>query len=63
MEGKENCDNCGAMLFGEKIPENDRQSFGGRVYFRREVAIYDREKDRTIAYRCPDCCFEWDANE
>jgi len=25
----------------------------------REIGIYDQEKDRTVAFRCPDCGHEW----
>ena len=26
----------------------------------RQLAIYDRDKDRTVAYECPDCKQRWD---
>lgn len=25
----------------------------------REIGIYDREKDRTVEYQCPDCGHTW----
>jgi hypothetical protein len=25
----------------------------------REIGIYDWDKDRTVAWRCPDCNHEW----
>lgn len=25
----------------------------------RQIGIYDMEKDRTVAYQCPDCQYEW----
>ena len=25
----------------------------------RQIAIYSRELDRTVAYQCPDCTHEW----
>jgi hypothetical protein len=25
----------------------------------REISLYDLWKDRTVAYRCPDCNHEW----
>lgn len=25
----------------------------------RQLGIYDRDLDRTVAYRCPDCKHEW----
>jgi len=26
----------------------------------RAIALYDRDKDRTTAYRCPDCNETWE---
>jgi hypothetical protein len=26
----------------------------------RAIALYDRDRDRTTAYRCPDCGKTWD---
>ena len=26
----------------------------------RQIAIYSREADRTVAWKCPDCGHEWD---
>lgn len=26
----------------------------------REIGIYDMFKDRTVAFKCPDCNHEWD---
>lgn len=26
----------------------------------RQIAIYSRERDRTVAHRCPDCEHEWE---
>ena len=26
----------------------------------RRIGIYDMEKDRTVAWKCPDCGCEWD---
>lgn len=31
---------------------------GRPLYYYRTIGIYDMEKDRTVAYRCPDCGFE-----
>lgn len=25
----------------------------------RQIAIYSRDQDRTVAFRCPDCDHEW----
>ena len=27
--------------------------------FGRQIGIYDRDKDRTVAHKCPDCNHEW----
>jgi hypothetical protein len=27
--------------------------------FKREIGIYDRNKDRTVSWKCPDCGGEW----
>ena len=29
-------------------------------YFNRAISIYDRNKDRTVAFSCPDCNHRWD---
>lgn len=29
----------------------------------RAIGLYSIEKDRTMAYRCPDCGQEWSRNE
>jgi len=28
----------------------------------RAIALYDRDRDRTTAYRCPDCSKTWEEN-
>lgn len=25
----------------------------------RAIGLYDMERDRTVAWRCPDCGYEW----
>jgi len=55
----DNCPHCGVSLIGEPIPIRRRLDYGGKTHFRREIAIYDRDKDRTVAYKCPDCGQEW----
>ncbi len=54
-----NCPHCNANLLGDKIPDEDIASFGGATHFKREIGIYDWEKDRTVSYKCPDCGGEW----
>lgn len=55
----DDCPHCGVSLIGDPIPEADRHFFGNATHFRREIGVYDRERDRTVAYRCPDCGKEW----
>lgn len=31
------------------------EKYGKNNRYNRAIAIYDFEKDRTIAYQCPDC--------
>lgn len=59
---RDTCPNpeCGKSWIGEPIPETHREHFGGSTHFRRCIAIYDRDKDRTVAWRCPDCEMEWE---
>ena len=52
------CPHCKVSLLGEKIPESMRKPYAGE-YFKREIGVYDFDKDRTIKYRCPDCSWEW----
>ena len=42
-----------------EIPEAQRESYGA-THFLRAIAIYSREQDRTVAWRCPDCGHEWE---
>jgi predicted RNA-binding Zn-ribbon protein involved in translation (DUF1610 family) len=54
------CPFCGVSLIGKPIPKAIRAAYAPPYRWRREIAIYDREKDRTIAYKCPDCGKRWD---
>ncbi len=65
------CPSCGTELNGGLIwetfknqgnsdTEADRMAkmYGATRtdgYWGREIGIYDRERDRTTAWRCPDC--------
>lgn len=48
-----NCPNC----------NTDLRDHNGGPPFKREIAIYDRGLDRTVAFRCPDCNHEWSRYE
>jgi uncharacterized protein with PIN domain len=49
------CPECGADLRGEEIPPEQRAMFGGATHGSRLIGIYDRARERTECYRCPDC--------
>lgn len=69
------CPNCNANLEGDLIFDTFLEKYGdeqkaletAEMYgatrnegrWGREIAIYDREKDRTVAYVCPDCDHQW----
>lgn len=69
------CPNCKADLAGELIYETFLAKYGDEkkaletaaMYGAtktegrrgREIRIYDRERDMTIAYKCPDCNHQW----
>ncbi len=70
------CPSCGVSLVGGLIFETGLRKYGNRKdaleyaecygasetqgEWKREIAIYDRDLDRTVAYRCPDCGHIWD---
>lgn len=56
------CPHCDADLNGDEIPENIREHYRPPYRWRREVAIYCRERDRVTAYECPDCKKQWSAS-
>lgn len=49
------CAKCGADWDGGEIPENIREHYSAPYRWSRRIGIYDRGRDRTVAYRCPDC--------
>lgn len=53
-----NCPHCKVNLLGEKIPDEMTEHYAG-THFKREIGIYDFDKDRTVKFRCPDCNEEW----
>ena len=62
------CSSCDADLRGPAIPPEHRYMYGnldycqygcgGEPHYSRLIGIYDRERDRTVAWRCPDCGHE-----
>ena len=57
-DSKENCPHCGVDLQGNPIPKKDQHLFGA-THFSRKIGVYDRDKDRTVEYQCPDCGKRW----
>jgi uncharacterized C2H2 Zn-finger protein len=55
-----NCPNCESLWHDQLIPEESRHHFGNAQFFSRVIGIYTRNRDRTIAYQCPDCSTCWD---
>jgi len=53
------CPGCLVSLKGQPIPKKDQEFFGGAKFFRRDIALYDRDLDCTTAYKCPDCGYIW----
>jgi len=70
------CPNCNADLDGGSIWETFFQLTGSEeeadrkaeMYganrekgrWGRTIALYDRDKDRTVAWKCPDCGHAWE---
>ncbi len=70
------CPNCNADLDGDSIWETFFQLTGNEeeadrkaeMYganrekgrWGRTIALYDRDKDRTVAWKCPDCEHTWE---
>ena len=62
------CSACGADLRGPTIEPTHRHLYGtvvecrhgcgGEPHYSRLIGIYDMERDRTVAWRCPDCGHE-----
>jgi len=75
MSENGHCPNCGTNLDGGSIYEHFLKEYGDekkaletaamygadkeKGQWGRQLAIYDRDLDRTVAYRCPDCKHEW----
>lgn len=52
------CGACGADFDGGPIPENIRQHYSPPYRWSRRVALVDRDLDRQVAWKCPDCGHE-----
>ena len=70
------CPNCKADLDGEPIWEHFFKQTGNEIdadriadhygatrergKFGRAIALYDRDQDRTVGWKCPDCGHTWE---
>lgn len=61
------CDACGADLRGPRIRLENLSLHGGNatcdgcgdaLHYSRLIGVYDPDRDRTVAWRCPDCGHE-----
>jgi hypothetical protein len=55
----ERCPDCKANLQGAEIPMAYRKYHrAGTTHYTNLLGVYDREKDCTVAWRCPHCFVE-----
>lgn len=54
----EQCPACHVSLQGDPIPAASQEMYGA-THFSRKIALYSRERDRTVAFKCPDCGHDW----
>lgn len=59
MKPKDKCPHCKVSLVGKPIPKKMRRDYAPPYYWRREIALYDRDLDRTVGFQCPDCGETW----
>lgn len=71
-KNEDNCPYCKTSFDGGSIlqtfldqgksqeeAEKSAAMYGG-TRWSRKINIYDRDKDRTVQYKCPDCGKTWD---
>lgn len=51
------CPKCRRDLRAGEIPGDQRT--GLETHYSHVIAVYDRGRDRTVAWRCPFCGHEW----
>jgi len=49
------CPECHASWVGQGIPKKQQENYGGATHFRKTIAIYDQDRDRTTGWMCPKC--------
>ncbi len=59
----ETCPKCAVSLQGPPIPEKYLAMYGGKTHFSRALGLYDRDRDSTTHWKCPDCGHVWDRVE
>jgi hypothetical protein len=59
MSYPDKCPKCSADFDGGDIPLNIRQHYSPPYRWNRAIGISDPDKDRLVAWRCPDCRHEW----
>jgi len=59
MHDIETCPHCNADLRDGKIPEKDRELFGGKEYFYKLIGIEDDSYDGITWWCCPECWTVW----
>lgn len=60
MNMHDRCPKCESSLIGAPIPKDSQEFYGGSTHYRREITVYDWDRDMTIRYKCPDCWAQWD---
>jgi len=55
MSAPTECPKCGEDLRERWMDVNGQEQEGSRV-----IGIYDRDRDRTTHWKCPDCGAEWE---
>lgn len=58
MQLPKTCPKCKANLQGKPIPAHLQDDFGS-THFSRIIAFYDKDRDRTSLFKCPDCKHKW----
>jgi len=51
-EAKARAGRCYCLPYGDR-PEDER-------FYSRMIGVYDRDRDRTVEWLCPDCGVRWD---
>lgn len=62
-EELEACPECKSSWVSRYLTDEETRSnhfSKGTKFFSRLIAVYDRDKDRTVSFACPDCLTMWD---